>query len=56
MWDIFGARFGEVGYIISYAILVLIVFHILFIIYNLIERRLVKNEENEKETEDMLVA
>lgn len=41
LWDIFGTRFGEAGYLISYGILVITVLHLLFAMYKLLERKTV---------------
>ncbi|MBQ6868063.1 MAG: YwaF family protein [Clostridia bacterium] len=39
LWDIFGTRFGHLGYIISVIALVIIVLHGVYGVYRLIERR-----------------
>ena len=36
LWDIFGTRFGEPGYLISYIVLAVTVFNVLFLIYAVI--------------------
>ena len=38
VWDIFGTRFGLPGYIAGAILLAIIVFHILFIVYNALEK------------------
>lgn len=39
LWDIFGTRFGEPGYLLSYAALVIIVLHALFVVYSFTNKR-----------------
>lgn len=38
VWNIFGTRFGLPGYIAGAILLVIIVFHILFVVYNALEK------------------
>ena len=42
LWDIFGTRFGEIGYIASYGVFVITVLHVLFVVYTFTNKR-VKN-------------
>ena len=39
LWDIFGTRFGEPGYLLSYAALVIIVLHVLFVVYSFTNKK-----------------
>jgi len=36
IWSIFGTRFGQAGYLAGYALLALIVFHVLYLVYGLL--------------------
>ena len=36
LWDIFGTRFGEPGYLLSYIVLAVAVFHVLYLLYAVI--------------------
>ena len=36
IWDIFGTRFGQVGYLVGYALLALAVFHGLYVLYTVL--------------------
>ena len=36
VWDIFGTRFGLPGYIVGVLLLVIVVFHILYVVYKLL--------------------
>ena len=47
LWDIFGTRFGAPGYVASFAALLLIVFHLLWIVYGVINK--IKEKNNKKE-------
>lgn len=47
LWDVFGTRFGEAGYLISFAVLVLVVFHLLYFVYSQINR--IKDNKKKKE-------
>lgn len=38
VWNLFGTRFGEIGYLIGAALLVIIVFHILYVAYKLLSK------------------
>lgn len=52
LWDIFGTRFGKPGYVISFAVLVVAVFHILYAVYSLMSRIKEKDiKEGEKTVE-----
>ena len=42
LWDIFGTRFGEIGYLASYAALVIAVLHVLFVVYTFTNKRVRK--------------
>lgn len=37
LWDIFGTRFGEPGYLLSYIVLAVAVFHVLYLLYAVID-------------------
>ena len=39
LWDIFGTRFGEIGYIASYGVFVITVLHVLYVVYMFTNRR-----------------
>ena len=49
LWDIFGTRFGEAGYLISYGVLVIAVLHAVFAVYKLLDRKRIKGESSEHE-------
>lgn len=36
IWNIFGTRFGQVGYLVGYALLALAVFHVLYVLYTVL--------------------
>jgi len=42
VWDIFGTRFGLPGYVFGCVLLVLVVFHILYVVYKLLDK--IKNK------------
>ncbi len=42
LWDIFGTRFGEIGYIASYGVFVITVLHVLFVLYTFTNKRVKK--------------
>ena len=48
LWDVFGTRFGASGYIASFAVLLLTVFHVLYLIYRCINKikEKIKKEES----------
>ena len=50
LWDIFGTRFGEIGYLAAYAALVILVLHVLFVVYTFTNKR-VKKIRGKNETE-----
>ena len=53
LWDVFGTRFGAPGYIASFAVLLLTVFHVLYLIYrgiNKIKEKNIKKEESTVES------
>ena len=39
LWNVFGVRFGRPGYVISFAVLAVAVFHVLYAVYGLMENR-----------------
>ncbi len=40
LWDIFGTRFGETGYLLSFAALVIIILHVLYLVYKVINQKM----------------
>ena len=36
IWNIFGTRFGQVGYLSGYALLAIVVFHALYLLYTIL--------------------
>lgn len=53
LWDIFGTRFGAPGYVASFAVLILMVFHVLYLVYggiNKIKEKNIKKEESTVES------
>jgi len=42
LWNIFGTRFGEAGYLLSYAVFVIVILHILFCVYMITNKRVKK--------------
>ena len=39
VWDIFGTRFGLPGYVFGCVLLVIVVFHILYVVYRLLDKK-----------------
>lgn len=50
LWDIFGTRFGAPGYVASYAVLMLVVFHMLYLLYSLINKIRDNNTKRKEST------
>ena len=53
LWNVFGTRFGAPGYIASFAVLLLTVFHVLYLVYrciNKIQENNIKKEESTVES------
>ena len=38
LWDLFGVKYGYLGYLTAYAVLVIVIFHILWLGYSLLEK------------------
>ena len=55
LWDIFGTRFGAPGYIASFAVLILMVFHVLYLVYDGINKIKEKNIKKEESTVESTV-
>lgn len=39
LWDVFGVRFGQPGYVISFGVLAVAVFHVLYAVYRLMQNK-----------------
>ena len=55
LWDVFGTRFGAPGYIASFAVLLLTVFHVLYLVYRCINKNKEKNIKKEESTVESAV-
>ena len=55
LWDVFGTRFGAPGYIASFAVLLLTVFHVLYLLYRCINEIKEKNIRKEEGTVESTV-
>lgn len=42
LWNIFGEKFGIAGYLTAYSILVIVVFHVLWVIYTIIQKLIIE--------------
>lgn len=49
LWNVFGTKFGLAGYLVSYAVTIILVVHILYVIYNWRKARLPIGKSEEKD-------